>query len=139
MDLDIELNEDLEFLDNQMSPVEPIAPQEVPLNSRIDLQSRTSQPRVVLDPKQALFFPLSSSDPHGFSKARQRDLYDVAKENGWYWRDDAARFWNVESEEETRKKWEESKGELTRDWKRRWREAGKFRKRKKLMDDDDQR
>jgi hypothetical protein len=141
LDLDITLDEDLSFLEEPLS-TDLIAsqgpsqtPQILPMPHTLHAQPIT---RIVLNPKQALFFPLPSFDSKESNKARQRDVYDLIRENGWYWRDPAVRFWNTESEEEIRGKWEASRGELTTSWKQRWREAGKVRRRKKLADGDEQ-
>lgn len=82
---------------------------------------------VSLDPQKPLFFPLASSYASSSSlasmKARQRDIFDVAKDNGW----------NISlsaSGDEIRARWESEKAVLTREWKRRWREAGKVRRRR---------
>jgi hypothetical protein len=79
-----------------------------------------------LDHKQSLFFPASTGIP---TRGRLKDVYGVAMERGWNWRDPAVGFWRTEGEEEIRAKWEIDKVELTRGWKKRWREAHKTRKR----------
>jgi hypothetical protein len=55
----------------------------------------------------------------------------VAKENGWSWRDPNVGFFRSGTEEEIRARWESEKVELTREWKRRWREAGKVNRRRR--------
>ncbi|KAJ6546408.1 hypothetical protein DFH09DRAFT_927192 [Mycena vulgaris] len=93
-----------------------------------------SQAHITLDAKQPLFFPLptSFSSAPGFStKARQRDILDVGKDNGWN-----AHFYRTETDDEIRTKWESEKGNLTREWNRRWREAGKVRRRRGGADGD---
>ena len=88
-------------------------------------------PAIQLDPKQPLFFPLRSSSTLGpANKGRLRDVFDVAKEKGWNWRDPNVAFYRTETEDEIRKRWEESKGELTREWKKRSKEASKMSRRK---------
>ncbi|KAF8075053.1 hypothetical protein FPV67DRAFT_1575346, partial [Lyophyllum atratum] len=82
-----------------------------------------------LNARQALFFPLPPSSTN--TKARPKDIFDVAKENGWSWRDPGVGFFRTGTEEEIRKRWEEGKVELTREWKRRCREAGKISRRKR--------
>ncbi|KAJ7154805.1 hypothetical protein C8R46DRAFT_1118471 [Mycena filopes] len=85
-----------------------------------------AQAYIALDPKQLLFFPLLASFSSTTStKARQRDILDVGRDNGW-----DAHFRRTESEEEIRADWEGRKGGLTREWNRRWREAGKVRRRR---------
>jgi len=138
LDLDIALDEDLSFLDEPMT-TDLVASHEPSQGLQVRLAPHAqSSPHIVLNPKQALFFPLPPSESKELNKVRQRDAYDLIRENGWYWRDPAVRFWNTESEEEIRKKWEASRVELTRSWKLRWRDAGKVRRRKKLVDGDEQ-
>jgi len=95
-------------------------------------QTRTrTLPAIQLDPKQPLFFPLQSSSTLGpLNKGRLKDLFDVAKERGWNWRDPSVGFYRTETEDGIRKRWEESKGELTREWKKRSKEASKMNRRK---------
>ena len=50
----------------------------------------------------------------------------MAKEKGWNWCDTTVAFYRTETENKIRKRWEGVKGELTRDWKRRWKEARKI-------------
>jgi len=70
------------------------------------------------DPKQPFFFPGDLP-----TKAQTR-------KDGWNWRDPVVGFWRTETEDDIRKKWTEERAELTRTWKRRWREAVKMRKRR---------
>ena len=93
--------------------------------------SHTKRTATFLDPKQVLFFPLSSTSSSSIAKARPRDPLEFAKEQGCYWRDPAVAFYRTNTEEEIRKRWEEERGELTRGWKKRSREAGKVRRRRK--------
>jgi hypothetical protein len=140
LDVDIELDDDLPFSieaptqqthETHQDHLVSLTP---PTTSVI---SHPSQGPLVLNPKQALFFPISSQDGIAPSRARQRDVYDVIKDNGWNWRDPAVGFFRTGTEEDIRKRWEESKGELTRDWKRRCREAGKVNRRKRGGVDND--
>ncbi|KDR80972.1 hypothetical protein GALMADRAFT_136042 [Galerina marginata CBS 339.88] len=147
LDLDLDLDEELPFLVDQPSqaPQQPQAPHTASLPTphyhsaeppTHPSQSQSSQAALVLNPKQALFFPLAlapSEQGHAANthRARQRDVFDVVKDNGWNWRDPAVAFYRTDTEEDIRKRWEENKGELTRDWKRRWREAGKVSRRKR--------
>ena len=77
------------------------------------------------DASQALFFPLAPDD-RGAQRSKIKDPFDAAKEKGWDWRT----FYRTETDEEIKKRWEEAKGDLTKDWKRRHREALKSRKRR---------
>jgi hypothetical protein len=54
----------------------------------------------------------------------------TAQANRWNWRDANVGFYKTQTDEEIRKKWEEVKGDLTRGWKRRWRDAVKVRERR---------
>ena len=69
-------------------------------------------------------------------RARPRDVFDIAKDNGWYWRDSKVTFYRTGTEEDIRQHWEEVKVDLTRAWKKRWREAGKTSRRRKAGGDD---
>lgn len=89
-----------------------------------------------------MFFPIYDEGKRG-KGAKLRDLYDVARDKGW------TGFWRTETEcgfftrtllskgvltsnvqrDEIRKQWDESKAELTREFKRRHREAVKRRRR----------
>ncbi|KAH9479173.1 Nucleolar protein 8 [Psilocybe cubensis] len=138
LDLDIELDEDAPFLAEdpiaqQSHTHETYAPS-IPVSQPYQ-QSQNIQAPLSLNPRQALFFPLSLSEPASV-RARQRDVYDIAKDNGWNWRDPAVGFYRTGTEEDIKKRWEESKGDLTRDWKRRSREAGKVNRRKRGGVDD---
>lgn len=133
LDLDIELDEDVPFLSEEPMVQQPqlyesYAPS-IPASQPFQ-QNQNIQAPLSLNPRQALFFPLSSSEPAGV-RARQRDVYDIAKENGWNWRDPAVGFYRTGTDEDIKKRWEDSKGDLTKDWKRRCREAGKVNRRKK--------
>ncbi|KAF8880245.1 hypothetical protein CPB84DRAFT_1838383 [Gymnopilus junonius] len=127
LDPDIELDESLPFF------VDEPARQPAKDTHCADI-TQPSQAPLVLDPKRPLFFPISFQDHTAVNKARQRDVFDVIKDNGWNWRDPAVGFFKSaapNAEEEIKKRWEESKGDLTRDWKRRHREAGKINRRKR--------
>ncbi|KAJ7742779.1 hypothetical protein B0H16DRAFT_1664234 [Mycena metata] len=117
LDLDLELDDEFTHVDTekQQEDLSEAAP--------ATFVTQSSHTHITLDPKQPLFFPLptSFSSTPGFlssTKARQRDILDVGKDNGW-----PAHFCRNETDEEIRKKWEEEKVELTREWNRRWREA----------------
>ncbi|KAJ7031814.1 hypothetical protein C8F04DRAFT_1109208 [Mycena alexandri] len=147
-DLFVSRNEDVEFsllghldldleLDDEFAHVDPEKQQEdVSEAAPATFVTQSSHTHITLDPKQPLFFPLPtsfSSTPGllGSTKARQRDILDVGKDNGW-----PAHFCRNETDEEIRKKWEEEKVGLTREWNRRWREAGKVRRRRGGCDGD---
>jgi len=62
---------------------------------------------------------------------RQKDIFDLIKDNHWNWRDPSVAFYRTGTEDEIRKRWEEGKRELTKDWKKRWRDAGKANRRRR--------
>lgn len=83
------------------------------------------QALVTFDPSLPFFFPLSEEDRAGM-KGRAKDQLDVMKEQGSDWR----KFCRTQTPEEIKQRWEEQKVELTKDWKRRHREAIKSRRRR---------
>jgi len=118
--LDIDVDDDIY---NDLHAPVPSTP------SRAKPHKTSAQPTrpvpVDLDHKQPLFFPASTS-----TRGRLKDLHGVAMERGWNWRDPAVGFWRTAGEEEIRAKWDTDKTELTRGWKKRWREAHKTRKKR---------
>jgi hypothetical protein len=76
----------------------------------------------VPDPSQPLFFPCHNTS------SRLKDPLNVAKSSGWLWNDPSVKFYRVHEEEEIWEQWEQQKLDLTRDWKKRWKEASKARK-----------
>lgn len=136
MGFDIELDEDVPYAiedatQPQSAELAPPAATVIPA-APITVQSHTTNAPLVLDPRQALFFPLPQTDGGVIShRARQRDVFDLANDNGWNWRDRSIGFFKTDTDEDIRKRWEESKSELTRDWKRRCREAAKVTRRKR--------
>ncbi|CAK5267861.1 unnamed protein product [Mycena citricolor] len=127
LELDLELDDELAHI-LPSTPQAPSTAQPIPAAqiAAVSLPSRT-RAQITLDPKQPLFFPLPTSFQSGLgsTKARQRDILDVGKDNGWN-----VHFVRNETDDEIRKKWEEQKGDLTREWNRRWREAGKVKRRR---------
>lgn len=128
LDLDLELDDELDI----PSFAEATAPVPVPVAedqpsitqaATHPVPIKPSQPQFTFDPSLPLFFPIPSSQTHLFP--RQKDIATLARENII-----SAGFYRTESEDEIRKRWEEQKGELTREWKRRFREAGKMRRRR---------
>jgi hypothetical protein len=91
----------------------------------------TTAGRIHLNASTTLFFPLSSDAPAARSGKRKRSLMDSAREAGRHWRDE---FFRTESEEEIKARWEAQKLDLTRDWKRRHREAVKSQRRRGTKD-----
>ncbi|KAF5341142.1 hypothetical protein D9611_006023 [Ephemerocybe angulata] len=148
LDLDLDLDEELAFA---IAPPPESTPQpSFPTSTTLPAPSTTlpapsSAPAaasIYINPREPLFFaashpPHSKPSPHPSTlffttnpHKKAKDTFDLMAEKGWYWRDEAVRFYRTEGEEEVRKAWEERKGELTRGWKRRAREAGKSGRRR---------
>lgn len=69
-------------------------------------------PSIAFTPRQTSFFPDAKSHLLDFP-GKGKDF----------------NFFCVDNDEEIERRWEESRVELTRGWKKRWREAGKTRRR----------
>lgn len=125
LDLDLDLDDDV--LDASFVPTaEPAMPYPSDnLPPTTTIQSTRTRAQFTYDPSLPLFFPLSEEDRGGY-RGKVKDLMDMAKENGWDWKS----FCRQQTTEEIRQRWEEQKVELTRDWKRRHREAIKSRRRR---------
>ncbi|KAG2012189.1 hypothetical protein CC2G_012224 [Coprinopsis cinerea AmutBmut pab1-1] len=145
LDIDLELDDEIPFAIEEPSITQPLSTAVPAFQPSIPTTTTTTSHTITyLNPKQPLFFPLphhtstDSSASDSFTiKARQRDIFDVIKDNRWDWCDPGVKFYKTSTEEEIRKDWEEKKGDLTRDWKKRAREAGKAsRKRKGGVDGD---
>jgi hypothetical protein len=87
---------------------------------------------IIFDPSDVLFFPRRADDRAPKGKRRAKDITELYAERGWDWR--SAGFFRTESEDEMRARWEAQKLELTREWKRRHREAIKSRRRRGGID-----
>lgn len=110
LDLDLELDDTVDpFIADIASTDERPAP--TALTAPPTFAASTG----VLDFKRSLFFPT-------FTGAKARDALDPTDWRTWFFRTDGP--------EDIRKDWEEIRGELTNDWKRRHREAVKSRKRR---------
>ncbi|KAH6915634.1 hypothetical protein BKA70DRAFT_465787 [Coprinopsis sp. MPI-PUGE-AT-0042] len=129
LNLDLEFDEDLPFAIGETAvvpaPVFDPAPAFQPTPT---VTAASTSTVTYINPKQPLFFPLPRSDD---VRARQRDIWDVIKDNRWDWMDPSTKFYRTATEDEIRKEWEEKKGDLTRDWKKRAREAGKMNRKRK--------
>jgi len=89
---------------------------------------------IPLDPARPLFFPLNKPSPSssdnrprliakGGKNRLHKDVFDVMQESLLF--AGASPFSRTGSEEAVGKEWAGRKVELTREWKKRWREAGK--------------
>ncbi|KAF7790227.1 hypothetical protein EIP86_001179 [Pleurotus ostreatoroseus] len=123
LDLDLDLDDDV--LDASFAPAPPAATPSIQPVVATTIRNTRTQAQVTFDPNLPLFFPLPQDEREGF-RGRVRDPFDVAKEQGFDWRT----FCRTETSEEIRQRWEAEKVELTRDWKRRHREAVKSRRRR---------
>jgi len=136
--LNLELDDEMDILNFSHAP--PAQVEDEPTSAHTVQQLPVPTPSHVsqstYDPTLPLFFPLppslQSQAPQ--QTGRQKYMFTIARERGWD--PISAKFYRTESEEEIRKRWEESKGELTREWKRRAREAGKVRRRRGGWDGD---
>ena len=72
---------------------------------------------LVLKPKQALFH---SNSTESLIKRARRGIFDLIKDNYWNWRNPLVGFYHTGSEDDIRKRWEEGKSELTKEWKKKW-------------------
>ena len=98
------------------------ATEESPFHTQIDVHRHNT---LSADAKVPLFFPFGPDDRQS-AKGRVKDPFDVFTSKGWDWRN----FCRTETPEQTKQWWEEVKGDLTKDWKRRHREAIKSRRRR---------
>ncbi|EKM50066.1 uncharacterized protein PHACADRAFT_264577 [Phanerochaete carnosa HHB-10118-sp] len=123
LDLDDELGEDLDPAFTQQAVPSVYAVEST--QSVSPPSTASAQTRFTLDPAAPLFFPIPENERANF-RGRVKDPLDVALEKGWDWR----KFCRTQSAEEIKQQWEEQKVELTKDWKRRHREAIKSRRRR---------
>jgi hypothetical protein len=120
LDLDLELDNEVPFFVEQPTSTQDQPPTYTPLPPH---PTGSSQVPIVLNPKEPLFFPQQRQG--NINKVRQKDIFDLIKDNHWNWRDPSVGFYRTGTEDDIRKRWEEGKSELTKEWKKRWRETGK--------------
>ena len=125
LDLDLELDNDVPFFVEQPTSTQDQTPMYTPLPSTTHPNHSSQAAPIVLNPKQALFFPYPQQQQGILNKARQKDIFDLIKDNHWNWRDPSVGFYRTGTEDDIRRRWEEGKSDLTKEWKKRWREAGK--------------
>jgi hypothetical protein len=134
LDLDLELDDELDF--GLVAPTIGMAVPEDTETSVLPSDSVPLVPTTVSRPQTMWTFnalePLFFPRPSGAKKGRAKDPIEIAKERGTNWRD--GKFYRTESEAEIRKQWDENKLDLTREWKRRHREAVKSRRRRGGVD-----
>ena len=131
-----QLDLDLELEDEEPFPTALLPPAVQP-SAATSSTARGSLPhtQITLDASQPLFFPLSTEErANKHRNTKVKDIMDVFKEKGLD--PQSTGFYRTESSEDIVKRWEEAKGDLTRDWKRRHREAVKSRRRRGGADGD---
>ena len=133
LDVDLELDNEVEALfAEQPASTQDQTPTYTPLPPTT-YSSSSSQAPIFLNHKQALFFPYLQHEGI-LNKARQKDVFNLIKDNHWNWRDPSVVFYRAGTEEDIRRRWEEGKGELTKEWNKRWREGGKANRRRRGAD-----
>ncbi|KIJ27419.1 hypothetical protein M422DRAFT_271403 [Sphaerobolus stellatus SS14] len=110
-DLDLELENDPAFNFSAPAPEPGIIPE-----STYVQQPTIQAAGITLDPTLPLFFPQPDS-------MRAKDVFSVGQAERWS-------FGRSGDSDSIRKRWEETKGDLTKEWKKRSREAVKARKRR---------
>jgi hypothetical protein len=115
LDLDLEFDDDLDF--GAQSPATNTTDEIVTM--AVDLPAPSAAAGWSFDPTDPLFFPRAP----GARRGRAPDPHE-----GAHWA--ASGFYRTESDAEVRARWDREKLELTREWKRRHREAVKSRRRR---------
>ena len=129
-----QLELDLELEDEEPFPT-ALLPPTVPAAIQPSIGVSLPYTQIAIDASQPLFFPLSKEErANKHRNPKLRDIFDAFKEKGLD--PQSTGFFRTESSEEIVKRWEEVKGDLTRDWKRRHREAVKSRRRRGGTDGD---
>ena len=133
LDLDLELEDEEPFPTVLLPPVSPVAIQPSTITPSSSTRISLPHAQITFDATQPLFFPLSVEERANRQKnAKLKDIMDVFREKGLD--PQSTGFYRTESSEEIVKRWEEVKGNLTRDWKKRHREAVKSRRRRGGVD-----
>ena len=135
LDLDLELDDDMDipsFIQPQPEATYEPAAFSVPAPA----STSATAPRgaqFTYDPSLPMFFPLASTfaNPLSLAQPQNQGSYNTRIRDSFVGiLPEAAAFHRTETEEQIRAHWEEAKGELTKEWKRRFREAGKSRRRR---------
>ena len=131
LDLDLELEDEEPF----PTALLPSVAQSSAVTPNSTVQQSRPHTQITLDASEPLFFPLSTEErANKHRNTKLKDFMDVFREKGLDPR--STGFYRTESSEQIVKRWEEAKGDLTRDWKRRHREAVKSRRRRGGVDGD---
>ena len=129
LDLDLELEDEEPFPTAPLPSAPSVAVQPSAITPSSSTRVSLPHAQVTLDATQPLFFPFSTDErANRRGNAKLKDIMDVFREKGLDPR--STGFYRTESSEEIVKRWEEAKGDLTRDWKKRHREAVKSRRRR---------
>lgn len=131
MDIDLELDDALDT-PSIPAPASGQVAASSALPALLDaLPTAQSYSQAVLDANRPLFFPVtlsSGADDRlhtGWRSKAPLDFIILAHERGW-----AEGFHRTDSAEDIKKRWENCKVDLTREWKRRHREAVKSARRR---------
>ncbi|KAF8504185.1 hypothetical protein BU17DRAFT_58287 [Hysterangium stoloniferum] len=106
LDLDLDPAFDFSVIDTTAEPVREVIPV---------TQTSLQQPNITLDNSLPFYFPQPDIP-------RVKDLFSIARAEGWS-------FGRSGDSETIRNRWDETKGALTQEWKKRSREAAKSRRR----------
>ncbi|KAL5492893.1 hypothetical protein ACEPAI_4341 [Sanghuangporus weigelae] len=119
--LDLELDEELPTISAPPLPVQPPSDSDLLQPTMGAPSALPHQPMVEFDPKRPFFFPhsLLPNSSLDLKPGDPRDIFSGKIE-----------FFRTETDEEIQARWESRKVELTRDWKRRHREAVKSARRR---------
>ncbi|KAL5530966.1 hypothetical protein ACEPAG_3842 [Sanghuangporus baumii] len=119
--LDLELDEELPTNSAPLPPVQPTSDSDLLQPTMGASSTLPHQPMIEFDPKRPFFFPhsLLPNSSLDLKPGDPRDIFSGKIE-----------FFRTETDEEIQARWESRKVELTRDWKRRHREAVKSARRR---------
>lgn len=131
----MELDDEEPFPPALLPPVPSVAIQSSTPISSFTTRVSSTHAQTTFDATQPLFFPVSKEKRANEQRnAKLKDIFDVFKEKGLD--PQSTGFYRTERNDEIMKRWEDVKGDLTRDWKRRHREAVKSRRRRGGADGD---
>ena len=130
--LNLELEDEEPFPTALLPPALPVAVQPPTITRGSSTRVSLPHTQIALDATQPLFFPLPTEErANKQGSAKLKDITDVFGEKGLDSRPTG--FYRTESSE-IAKRWEGVEGDLTRDWKKRHREAVKSRGRRGGID-----
>ena len=128
LDLDLELEDEEPFPTAPLPSTRPVAVQPSAITPSSSARVSLPHAQVTLDATQPLFFPFSTDEgANRRVNAKLKDIMDAFREKGLGPQSTAV--YRTKSSEEVAKRWEEVKGDLTRDWKKKHREVVKGRRR----------